>query len=592
MRVLWPIRGEVPREPPDSGTGINNVSVVLLGVDRGPPVPAGRRRRGGDRPVAAGRRAAAASTCSRWRITAAGPRRRTRSWPRSGHGSRSPRPGPATRTATRPGRTLERLAESGARVLRTDRDGTVTVTFEAAGLTGPDRAAPGAATARRRRDGGHRAAATRAASTGPLRRLRLRDTGPWPPVTRPIRRATRPARNRRAHDPAEGAARLGYHRVDDGPRARGSRCPALLPRSPALVRRARAGRGRGRRLSSRHASRPTGSPVDRAAVEAAALLHDVDKVLPADDPARTPAARAGLGRVADATGPPGTGATGRGPPGDPPGRRRGVPTLGGLREPRGADRGLRRQAGRAAAGVDGRAVRLVAPPLSRGSWDDSTWRPVRGRADTARGGGLPGSGHRARGRPATGLDGRALRAAPASARQPPDDPAAALRLGRRRARRRATREPVRHGPGRRARLAARALGPPRRPRDGNDRSRPAPRAPRDPSDVRRRDAGGRHEPGCARPRNDTRDRVARGDRACSAAGNAVAFIEAAKSGAKGPSSKQLVDADQGRRRRGSRGNGARDRPRSVPGSRARPATAACAWHPERRAPSPIGWEAG
>ncbi|HUP55789.1 MAG TPA: ComEC/Rec2 family competence protein, partial [Methylomirabilota bacterium] len=32
MRVLWPIRGRVPAEPPDTGTGINNVSVVLLGV--------------------------------------------------------------------------------------------------------------------------------------------------------------------------------------------------------------------------------------------------------------------------------------------------------------------------------------------------------------------------------------------------------------------------------------------------------------------------------------------------------------------------------------------------------------------------------
>ncbi|HYH92175.1 MAG TPA: HD domain-containing protein [Candidatus Saccharimonadales bacterium] len=30
-----------------------------------------------------------------------------------------------------------------------------------------------------------------------------------------------------------------------------------------------------------------GTPIDRAAVEAAALLHDVDKVLPPDDPART-----------------------------------------------------------------------------------------------------------------------------------------------------------------------------------------------------------------------------------------------------------------------------------------------------------------
>ena len=31
LRVLWPDRGSVPREPPDTGTGINNVSIVLYG---------------------------------------------------------------------------------------------------------------------------------------------------------------------------------------------------------------------------------------------------------------------------------------------------------------------------------------------------------------------------------------------------------------------------------------------------------------------------------------------------------------------------------------------------------------------------------
>ena len=46
--------------------------------------------------------------------------------------------------------------------------------------------------------------------------------------------------------PAPGrAARLGYHRVDDRPRARGCRGPALLPGSARLVPRARARRGRG-----------------------------------------------------------------------------------------------------------------------------------------------------------------------------------------------------------------------------------------------------------------------------------------------------------------------------------------------------------
>ena len=47
LRVLWPIRGRVPREPPDGGTGINNVSVVLLGDGRRPAIPADGRRRGG-----------------------------------------------------------------------------------------------------------------------------------------------------------------------------------------------------------------------------------------------------------------------------------------------------------------------------------------------------------------------------------------------------------------------------------------------------------------------------------------------------------------------------------------------------------------
>ena len=32
LRVLWPTRGGVPVEPPDGGTGINNVSIVLLGA--------------------------------------------------------------------------------------------------------------------------------------------------------------------------------------------------------------------------------------------------------------------------------------------------------------------------------------------------------------------------------------------------------------------------------------------------------------------------------------------------------------------------------------------------------------------------------
>ena len=42
MTVLWPDRGAVPLEPADTGTGINNVSIVLLGEVGRPPLPAGR----------------------------------------------------------------------------------------------------------------------------------------------------------------------------------------------------------------------------------------------------------------------------------------------------------------------------------------------------------------------------------------------------------------------------------------------------------------------------------------------------------------------------------------------------------------------
>ena len=134
MRVLWPIRGKVPAEPPDSGTGINNVSVVLLG------------------------------TIGQRRFLLAGdveqdidPSLLAEGLPRldllkvAHHGSRTATTEPFVETVRpkvaiasagagnpygHPARsTLERLAASGARVYRTDRDGTVTVSFDLAGMT-------------------------------------------------------------------------------------------------------------------------------------------------------------------------------------------------------------------------------------------------------------------------------------------------------------------------------------------------------------------------------------------------------------------------------------------------------------------------
>ena len=102
MRVLWPIRGQVPTKPPDGGTGINNVSIVLLGQ-------VGTRRfllmgdvEGRHRPVAAPGGPAACrlpqDRPSRQQDgDDAGVRRRHESERRGRIGG-----GPATRTGTRP----------------------------------------------------------------------------------------------------------------------------------------------------------------------------------------------------------------------------------------------------------------------------------------------------------------------------------------------------------------------------------------------------------------------------------------------------------------------------------------------------------
>ena len=148
LRVLWPIRGKVPREPPDTGTGINNVSVVLLGA-------------------VAGRRFLLAGDVEQ----DIDPRLLAEGLPHvdllkvAHHGSRTATTEPFVETVRprvaiasagtgnpygHPARsTLDRLAAAGARVYRTDRDGSVAVTFDAAGMsvrTEPDRPADRPAT--------------------------------------------------------------------------------------------------------------------------------------------------------------------------------------------------------------------------------------------------------------------------------------------------------------------------------------------------------------------------------------------------------------------------------------------------------------
>ena len=314
--------------------------------------------------------------------------------------------------------TLERLAAAGARVLRTDRDGTVAVAFGGRD-DGPGRRRPRG----RRRD----------------RASRRVERPPREPTDAPPRSCARsrspalvPARERRQRRPATAAAgptaargtdrpaaTVGYHRADDGARARGGRLPPALPGSPALVRAARARRGRGRRLAGGADRGSAGSPWIGALVEAAALLHDVDKALPADDPARALPHGDGSAAWLTRQGHPELARAVASHP---------VTRLARRRARTGAGRRSRRREERIVAyadkragqrlEVDGRAVRLVAPPLSAARSSTAARRlggrrPARrpGARRPARAGRLPCGRGRARPRSAgSRWTGAALRA--------------------------------------------------------------------------------------------------------------------------------------------------------------------------------------
>jgi competence protein ComEC len=128
FRVLWPDPGRVPREPPDAGRGINDVSIVLLGEVAGrrflltgdveddvDPVLAARGIPPVDILKVAHHGSGTASTPAfvdevrpRVAIVSAG------AGNPYGHPARS---------------TIDRLRGAGARVLRTDTDGSVAVTI-------------------------------------------------------------------------------------------------------------------------------------------------------------------------------------------------------------------------------------------------------------------------------------------------------------------------------------------------------------------------------------------------------------------------------------------------------------------------------
>jgi competence protein ComEC len=352
LRVLWPIRGQVPAKPPDGGTGINNVSIVLLGaVGTYRFLLAGDVEQGIDPSLLQERlprldflkvaHHGSKTATTQAFVDTVRPKVAVAS---AGAGNPYGHPAPST---------LERLAAAGAQVFRTDLDGTVVATFDPTGMTVSAE--------------GGRPVAARAAV--PDARAAAFRCGIPNAALIPEREPTRPTPASALR--ARPTTTVGYHRADDGPGAGGRRLPPALPGSPALAAAARARRGRGRRMAGGADRRtwdrrgPTtrrgGGPAPRRRQGAAGRRSGA-----------RPPPRRGIGGLADPPGPSRAGAGGRGPPGDAPARRRAVQDLGRVRKPRRADRGLCRQARGAAPRIDGRAVRIVAPALP----EPDRWRPT------------------------------------------------------------------------------------------------------------------------------------------------------------------------------------------------------------------------
>ncbi len=241
-------------------------------------------------------------------------------------------------------------------------------------------------------------------------------------------------------------------------------------------------------------SQANGIAIDRPAVETAALLHDIDKVLPPDDPAR--ALPHGEGSAAWLT-------------------RHGHPELARLVANHPVTRLADEAAYRRWAGFASREERIVAYADKRAgqrlesmaarfaswdrrypdSWDATTRATVHARAARLEADVCRAAARRARPGPPPGLVPRgSARGAgrPTARRDPPHDRAPAVPVRRRRPGGRPAHRSLRGRPGRRGRR--RAARPDGRHRAAQQRRR-ADRAPRraaaDPGHVRWRHAGHR-----------------------------------------------------------------------------------------------------
>lgn len=404
FRVLWPDRGSVPVDPPDDGSGTNNVSIVLLGeVDGRRFLLTGDIEEGVD-PVIVGRGLPRVDLLKV-----------------AHHGSRTASTA-AFLDAVRPlvavvsvgeanpfghpaAATLRRIEAVGARLYRTDRDGTVDAAFGPAGFEVRVERAGSAGTGSAGQRGS--AAATSAAWHAPAR-----------PPAGPVYPAA-----------ARVAPGLPYHRRDGRSRARRRRRSPPVPR-PAVVasppfagRRGGRRRARGQDRGPRDADRPparrsSGAPPRRG------------QGPPGRRPGPRPGPRDRLRRLARCARPPGARRGRRLPPGHAPPRRGCGGRLAQERHPGGARRRLRGQAGQPAPRIDGRPLRVVAAPPSGGDPQRRRGQPQgrpRGQPQARRRARLVGQGQR--GRPRTGGPAGAQRVRGSRDRPGPGAPAGLDRSG-------------------------------------------------------------------------------------------------------------------------------------------------------------------
>jgi hypothetical protein len=271
FRVLWPDRGSVPADPPDTGTGINNVSIVLLGTfGRERLLLAGDIEEGID-PILLSRglprvdllkvaHHGSRTSSTQAFLDAVAPRIAVVSV-----GAKNTYGHPAPET-------IARLRSHRAAVYRTDQDGSVVVTLD--GTAAVARAEggrvaseaspsnPGVARPRVGNTGIESAVVRNAFACGiPGAAIRLAANaktsaaGTEPAGTRTSAAITSPTTGRsgalasRPSATPGTAAVLLYHRADDGTRAGRRRRPASFARPKALGTPARARGRRGGRLA-------------------------------------------------------------------------------------------------------------------------------------------------------------------------------------------------------------------------------------------------------------------------------------------------------------------------------------------------------